>query len=45
MKVRCNDRDDFDSDDEAREDLWEQAREYVRGNALEPKCSWKEVRA
>lgn len=40
-----NDRDDFDSDDEAREDLWEQAREYVRGNALEPPCLWKEMAA
>ena len=40
-----NDRDDFDSDDEAREDLWEQAREYVRGNALEPPCLWKEMTA
>lgn len=37
------------ADDQAREqgrdDLWEQAREYVRGNALEPACLWKEMTA
>lgn len=35
------------ADDEAREegrgDLWEQAREGVQANVLEPECLWKEV--
>ena len=40
-----NDDGDFNSDEDVRSDLWEQAREGVRGNALEPACLWKEMAA